>query len=275
MYQLPLVSVVIPNFNSASFLDETIKSVLASTYPSLEIIVVDDGSTDDSALSLARWQNLFPEKIRTLYQCNQGPSIARNNGIYQAKGTYILALDSDDKIHENYISEAVEKFERNPELKLVYCEAEKFGAKNEHWKLPSFSLEALALDNMIFVSALFKKSDWEKVGGFDPRFNWGWEDWEFWIHLLKSGGQVEKIPAVRFYYRIRKGSRRKSTNQEGKKMTIQLLNSKHPEFFNSYLKGPLRNPRGISKFVNPILSFLNPIAGKSLKVQELLLVNKN
>lgn len=263
MKQLPLVSIVIPNYNSVLFLDETLESVLASSYPNLEIILVDDGSTDGSDVLFEHWQKLFPEKIRTFYQCNQGPSVARNYGIYHAKGTYILPLDSDDKIHEAYISEAVDKFEVNPAVKLVYCEAEKFGAKNEHWCLPTFSLEALALDNMIFVSAMFKKSDWEKIGGFDPRFNWGWEDWEFWISLLKTGEKVEKLPEVRFYYRIRKGSRRKSTNRVGKKMTIDLLNKKHPEFFKTFLQGPLRNPRGISKIINPMINLGSRVYEKS------------
>lgn len=259
MSQFPSVSIVIPNYNSAVFLDETLESALASTYPRFEIIVVDDGSTDHSRAILEVWKSRFPEKIKVFFQPNQGPSIARNQGIHQASGEYILPLDSDDKIHPDYISAAVEKFENDPEIKVVYCEAEKFGCRNEYWRLRPFSLDALALDNMIFVSALFKKSDWNRTGGYDPRFFCGWEDWEFWISMLKNGGKVEKLPMVGFYYRIRKGSRRKSTDKSGKLMTIQLLNRKHPKFFNSFINGPLRNPRGISRIINPMMNFIEQI----------------
>lgn len=256
MRHSPLVSVVIPNYNSDQYLSETLESVLSSTHPELEIVVVDDGSTDQSKLILEEWKSRIPGKIRVFYQANQGPSIARNYGIHQACGNYILPLDSDDKIHPDYISEAVEKFETDPEIKVVYCEAKKFGLKNEPWNLKPFSLNQLALDNMIFVSALFKKSDWKKTGGFDPRFSCGWEDWEFWINMLKKGGKVEKLSLVGFYYRIRKGSRRKSTDSKGKQMTIDLLNRKHTEFFRSFLSGPLRNPRGISKIINPVMNLI-------------------
>ncbi|GMQ31714.1 glycosyltransferase family A protein [Algoriphagus confluentis] len=250
MNHFPLVSIVIPSYNSSAFLEETLTSALGTSYPNFEIVVMDDGSTDRTKTILESWARRWPEKIKVFHQCNQGPSIARNQGIHQAAGTYILPLDSDDKISPDYISQAVEKLETDPDLKVVYCEAEKFGSRCEYWKLKPFSLQQLALDNMIFMSAVFRKSDWEKTGGFDPRFCLGWEDWEFWINLLKSGGKVHKLPQIGFYYRIRKGSRRKSTNKSGKELTIRLLNRKHPEFFNRFLFGPLRNPRGISKIVN-------------------------
>lgn len=264
MQDLPLVSIVIPTYNSALYLEETFKSALETNYSCLEIVVMDDGSSDQTKTILKKWVSLFPEKIRVFHQCNQGPSIARNQGIHKASGKYILPLDSDDKIHPDYITHAVEKIENDPEIKVVYCEAEKFGSKNGIWSLKPFSLEQLALDNMIFISALFKKSEWKKIGGFDPRFYFGWEDWEFWISMLKSGGKVEKLSMVGFYYRIREGSRRKSTDLEAKKMTIQLLNQKHPEFFDYFLFGPLRNPRGLSKFINPPLRLIIPGFGRSL-----------
>lgn len=254
MHEFPLVSIVIPNFNSAGFLAETLESALSVTYPNFEIVVVDDGSTDQSGYLLEDWKMSHPEKIRVFYQSNQGPSVARNYGINRASGKYILPLDSDDRIHPDYISRAVERLESDADIRVVYCHAEKFGLRNGPWKLREFSLEALALDNMIFVSALFKKADFKTTGGYDPRFIWGWEDWDFWINLLKNGGKVVQLPLTGFYYRIRKGSRRKSTNSYAKQQTILLLNRKHRQFFKAYLSGPLRNPRGISKLVNPILS---------------------
>ena len=123
-------------------------------------------------------------------------------------------------------------------MKVVYCEAEKFGNKSGNWKLKPFSRKALALDNMIFVSALYRKNNWEKCGGYDPRMTWGWEDWEFWINMLKSGGEVIKLPITGFYYRIREGSRRKVTDKESKQKTIDLINEKHIDFLKNRSEAP-------------------------------------
>lgn len=279
MPHYPLVSIVIPCYNAAPYLEETLSSCMAIRYPHFEIIVMDDGSADESKSILVKWAKQYPEKIRVFQQCNQGPSIARNQGIHHANGKYIVPVDGDDRIHPDYIYQAVKELESDPDIKLVYCEAEKFGGKTGHWILKPFSLEQLAQDNMIFVSSLFRKSDWEKTGGFDPRFCFGWEDWEFWINLLKHGGKVVKLPFVGFYYRIRANSRRKSTNKAAKKMTIDLLNQKHPEFFDYFLNGPLRNPRGLSKYINPfckaavLLTLLKPIPAKIQATWNSILTN--
>ncbi len=252
MDQKPMISIVIPVYNCAGYVNETIQSVVNSSYPNWEIILINDGCTDRSPAVCKEWETKYPEKIRLIDQRNQGPSVARNVGIFYSRGEFILPLDSDDKIHPEYIGLAIAQFQSDEQTKVVYCEAEKFGEKSGPWNLKPFSLKQLALDNMIFVSGVFRKKDWEDIGGYDPRLIWGWEDWEFWINLLKHGGKVVKLPQVGFYYRIRKGSRRKSTNKEAKRLTIGLLNKKHSEFFERYLHGPLRNPRGISIWVNGI-----------------------
>lgn len=244
------VSVIIPCYNHGQFLEETIQSVLNSDYTNTEIIIVDDGSTDGSsevALNLA-YRN--PDQINVIMQENQGPSAARNRGIESSTGPYILCLDGDDRIGPTYISSAVRILDAQDDVKVVYCNAEKFGEKTGAWILKPFSRNALALDNMIFISAMFRKEDWQAIGGFDLRLTKGWEDWEFWINMLKSGGKVVKLPETGFYYRIRGSSRRKSTNAEDKQNTIQLLNTKHQEFFKQYLGGPMRNPRSWSILIN-------------------------
>ncbi len=252
MGSFPLFSVVIPCYNQGGYLRETVQSVVASAYPNIEIIIVDDGSKDNSqevAMKIAEEH----KNVRYIHQKNSGPSKARNHGIRLAQGKYILPLDADDLIAPNYIPEAVTILENRPDVQLVYCEAEKFEGKTGHWKLRPFSLNLLARDNMIFVSGIFRKSDWEKCGGFDEDMIWGREDWEFWISLLKNGGEVVKLPFVGFYYRVKANSRRKGMTSERKKKIIAYINHKHKDFIYARLNGPLRFQRTHSKKYNSLL----------------------
>ena len=256
MNSFPLFSVIIPCYNQGQYLRETVQSVIASTYTDIEIIIVDDGSKDNShEVATELIQAHKTRDIHYVHQNNSGPSKARNHGIRLAKGKYILPLDADDRIAPNYISEAVTVLENTPGVKLVYCEAEKFEGKTGHWKLRPFSLDLLARDNMIFVSGIFRKSDWEKCGGFDENMIWGREDWEFWISLLKSGGEVVKLPFVGFYYRVKANSRRKGMTSERKKKIIAYINHKHKDFIYARLNGPLRFQRTHSKKYNSVLQF--------------------
>lgn len=243
------ISIIIPCYNHGKFLKDTVMSALSSTYKNIEIVIVNDGSSDNSeavALNLAKEH----DNIKYLSQKNSGLPTARNNGIKNSTGYYILPLDSDDLISEDYISEAVKVLGKNPEVKVVYCNADFFGEKTGKWELADFKLSNLVLDNQIFCSAVYRKDDWEKINGYDERLTWGWEDWEFWISLLKSGGKVEKLQLTGFFYRINSKSMRKKLGKSGKKKVIKLLNIKHKDFIYNELGGPLRSQRGLSKKIN-------------------------
>lgn len=245
------VSVVIPCFNHQDYLLETVNSVLNSTHPYIEIIIVDDGSIDNSA-EVARELVSRHENIVYVHQHNQGPSVARNRGILEAKGEYILPLDADDLISREYIGLAMDVLRNDPETKVVYCRAEYIGRKTGLWKLKNFSLKKLATNNMIFSCAMFRKDDWRNVGGYSAELIGGWEDWEFWISMLKNGGNVHRLDTIGFYYRIHQNSRRKSTTKDIKRFTIDFINSKHHDFIFSQLKGPLRRQRRHSLFINKL-----------------------
>lgn len=246
-----LVSVVIPCFNHSAYLLEAVNSVLNSTHPLLEIIIIDDGSTDNSgevALELmSRHRNVF-----YIYQENQGPASARNRGIQEARGEYVLPLDADDKISSQYIEKALEVLKNNPGIAVVFCKAEYFGLKSGLWKLKEFSLKKLAIDNMIFSCAMFRKEDWKNAGGYSCELIGGWEDWEFWISMLKNGGHVHRLEFIGFYYRIHHYSRQRSTTREIERHTINFINRKHHDFIITQLKGPLRRKRKHSLSINTL-----------------------
>tara|TARA_R110002020_G_scaffold260035_2_gene474253 strand:+ start:10749 stop:11525 length:777 start_codon:yes stop_codon:yes gene_type:complete len=256
----PTVSIIIPCYNQASYLAQTIESALKSTYPELEIIIINDGSTDNSKEVAEE----LTEKYTNVYLLNQknaGVTSARNSGIEFSKGKYILPLDGDDLISSNYISEAIQVLEKKPEVKVVYCEAVKFDEFGQKpWKLKDFNLNLLARDNMIFVSGIFRKVDCLAVGGFSDDMKMGREDWEFWIKMLKNGGDVIKLPFIGFFYRIHSGSKRKKTGTSQKKRErIAYLNTKHMDFFERELNGPLRFQRTWSKPYNNLMKFLGKL----------------
>ncbi len=256
----PLVSIITPCYNQAKYLTETVESALESTYRPLEILIINDGSTDESAEVAEALSQKHPE-VQSINQENAGAPAARNKGISKARGKYILPLDGDDLIAPEYIEKAVEQLEENPNYKVVYCEAVKFNQEGtKPWKLKPFSRKLLARDNMIFVSALFRKSDWKNCEGFSEDMKMGREDWEFWIKMLKNGGHAYRLPFVGFYYRLTPESKRKKTgSNEKKRERIAYLNQHHADFFERELNGPLRFQRTWSKPYNTLLKFLGKL----------------
>lgn len=261
-----LVSVVIPCYNQGCYLDDCVRSVVNSSYKHLEIIIVSDGSTDCTEETVLKLKIEFPI-IQYYFQENKGPSAARNLGIRRSQGLYILPLDSDDKISETYIEKAVQVLDNNSNIKVVYCEAEKFGDQTGKWCLPDFSIDKLVKRNLIFTTALYRRQDWARIGGYDENMTWALEDWEFWISMLKNGGEVYKLPFVEFYYRIRKNTRTENARNGGLELTIAYLNEKHKEFIYKKLGGPLRRRKKMSRFINFITGTTFNLFLSSLKQQ--------
>ncbi|RHE93020.1 glycosyltransferase [Bacteroides intestinalis] len=250
-----LVSVIIPIYNMAKFLCETLDSVLASDYPNFEVILMDDGSTDNS-LDIAKEYAEKDSRVCTYTQSNSGPCVARNNAISLSHGEYILPVDADNRISPTFISHAVAELERDPEVKVVCPRAEFIGDRSGEWKLPPFSLKLLARKNMIDTCALYRKTEWERVGGYCEEII-AREDWEFWISVLKDGGKVVRLPQIELYYRVRAGSKR-IIDRSLKPHVTKVLNKRHAEFFERELGGKLRSVRSWSRWVNRIERFFRP-----------------
>ena len=224
------VSVIVPCFNQAEYLEEALESVLKQTYQNWECIIINDGSEDDTERIAKKWVKKH-KRFKYFFQKNEGLSSARNLGIKNSTGKYIVALDADDKISPDYLLKLNHTLSNNPDLKIVYSKAEKFGIEDGPLDLPSFSLFDLSNKNMIYCSAMFQKKDWKRVGGYDEKMIYGLEDWEFWISILKDGGEVKCLDFVGFYYRIKETSMLKEMDVDKRKKMLEYLSIKHADFF--------------------------------------------
>lgn len=228
----PVVSVIMPCYNDGAYIEDAIASVKAQTYPHIELIVIDDQSCDPATQQVLN--TLASQDITVLRTQHVGPSGARNYGIRHAKGHYILPLDADDMILPTYIEKAVNAIDAVPARGVVYCHAELFGAKRGLWKIPDYSLEQMLLHNVVFVTSLFYKQDWERLGGFNENMKSGLEDYDFWIGMLELNREIYQLPDVLFRYRCKKRSRssRLRENLETMQSMYHQIYENHPDFYN-------------------------------------------
>ncbi len=214
------VSVIIPCYNDGVYINETIESLNMQTFKNFEIIIIDDASTDNKTVDIL--SGLKQENLQVIFlDKNAGPSVARNRGINIAKGKYILPVDADDKIASTYIEKAKTFLDDDNDMGIVYCEAEFFGEKSGKWDLPPYQFPKILVANMIFATAMYRKCDWEKVGGYNENMLLGNEDYDFWLSILELDRKVYKIPETLFSYRIKKTSR-----------TIELHSNKDNEIIS-------------------------------------------
>jgi len=219
---MPKVSVVIPCYNQGLYLDDAVDSVLSQTFRDFEIIIVNDGSTDEATNLLL--SNFRKPMSRVIHTPNQGLAMARNRGIGEATGEYILPLDADDTIAPTYLERAVRAMETGPDLGIVYCKAETFGAVTGPWFAAEYSDRGMLIGNLIFCSALYRKADWQAVGGYRANMAHGWEDWDFWLSIVELGRTVHRIPEVLFHYRVKEISMAKSLDTAKRvEMHLQVM----------------------------------------------------
>lgn len=229
--QKTLISIIVPCYNQAEYLDECLQSVIDQTYENWECIIVNDGSSDNTEELAKKWLEK-DSRFKYLYKENGGLSSARNAGIENAKGEWILPLDNDDKISIDYLKIAADQFDEN--FNIIYCEAEFFGEKTGKIPQKLYSFPSLLKENMIFCTAFYKKDSWKNVEGYDESLIFGFEDWEFWISLAELGNnKVFKIPQICFQYRIKKTSMLLELEGEKSLMMKNKIYEKHKE---TYLK---------------------------------------
>lgn len=270
MIQLPLVSIIVPIYNMERFLGETLESIVATTYRPLEVILVNDGSKDGSRSIAQHYADNY-NFVRVIDQDNAGVSHARNHGIAEAKGIYILPVDADNLIEPTFVSNAVDAFlQGNNDLRVVRPRIEFFGEKSGEWVFPPFSLKLLAQRNILDNCAMFRKSDWQRVGGYCETLRTR-EDWDFWLSMLEHGGTVHTLPDIGLHYRLRSDSKHKQHSLH-RSNVIPMINLRHPELMEMAHGGPLlRKHKEHSRLINRLRHCLNPRHTVMAEGQESLL----
>jgi len=212
----PCVSIIIPCYKQAQFLAEAIDSALAQTYPHVEVVVVNDGSPDNTADVCKRYGN----RIRYVEQENKGVSEARNAGIRAAIGEYILPLDADDKIDPSFLAETVPVLRDNPQVGFVYTDVVEFGQVDFRQAKAglggrTWDIVRLLVQPYLACSALYRKTDWAQVGGYRSEFVHAAEDTDFWLSLVELGKVGYYVQKPLFFYR-RHGPNTRSSQPQGR-----------------------------------------------------------
>lgn len=229
------VTAVIPCYNDGKYIQQALYSVLHQTVVPDKIIIIDDGSQEETKRVLTTLEH---PALQIIYQKNQGVSVARNNAIAEAQTTYILNLDADDYYEPDFIEKALAVFKTNQEIGVVSSYCSTFNHKNKIIEIvkPFGGItKDFIVKNNGRANSLFRKECWEQVGGYDEEMKNGYEDWEFWIAILKNNWRMEIIPEVLSHYRIKKSSRDKTAFQKHDFELRKYIFEKHKDVYLKHL----------------------------------------
>jgi glycosyltransferase involved in cell wall biosynthesis len=233
----PKVSVVIPLFNQGAYLRQAVDSALASTYENMEVVVVNDGSTDSSTVN--EFDQL--DGVVKVSQDNAGLAAARNAGIAASSGQFILPLDADDLIHPSYVELAVDAMLNNSDLSYLSCYSRNFGEFSSTYA-PIGSIPSL----MLLVNTdgrctnMYERSALESVGCYDDDQKY-YEDWDLLISLNKQGLKGDVLPAELFYYRRHRDSMIYRHVNARRAELVQQLMLKHHDVLSSHWESIVLN----------------------------------
>jgi glycosyltransferase involved in cell wall biosynthesis len=258
----PLVSVIVPCFNHGTYLKEAIESVQRQTYKNWELIVVDDGSTDNTR-EVTEHFSRSDSRVKYVWQTNSGLSAARNLGIAHSSGKYIQLLDADDHVEAEKLSRQVDYLEQHPRSDIVYSEARYFPDGNpterrysmheadRPW-MPLASdagpdiFRHLVRANMFAVNCpLIRRTVTEQVGPFDVALPL-LEDWDYWIRCAAMGMRFDYLNADETFALVRIRPASSSKNKAGMMNAKRLLQKKlrsikHDATVNGFFEEIVRN----------------------------------
>ncbi len=230
----PLISFIIPCYNDAQYIEQSVASALGQTYKNIEVIVIDDGSNLKTKKVL---QSLKPSITHLITQENQGQSAARNRGIEAANGEFIVTLDSDDYFEPSFAEKVVKSITGITEVKIVTCYSNLLydDGRFKIYKPNGGDINHFMFSNGAMGSSMFRKADWLSSGGYDETMRKGWEDWEFYIRLLKNNGKAIVIDQVLFNYR-RRGNSTTTRANNNKTELYKHIFLKHSDVYKDNFK---------------------------------------
>jgi glycosyltransferase involved in cell wall biosynthesis len=241
----PIVSAIVPTYNAERFLAQALDSALAQTLRDIEVVVVDDGSTDTSGAIADRYAAAHPGIVRVIHQPNQGLCHARNAAVAAARGRYFALLDADDVWLPHHLEDCVAELERRRDLALVHADIERIdvrggslGRNTRLWdRIGEDAFLALFLrrEHVCCPTAVFRREIVESVGAFDERFNrLGCEDRDLWLRIA-AVAPIAFIPEVHARYRLH-GNNMSANFDKMRQARIRLVDK-----FSATLRGkPLR-----------------------------------
>lgn len=236
----PDISIIMPCYNQAKYIGEAIDSVLNQTFTDWELILVDDGSTDDSYSIINEYVNR-DRRIVCFRQANGGPSKARNQGAKNAFGKYLLFFDSDDKLASTYIEHGVQYLEANEKCAVFYPRVKYFGSRNDEELLRYTSYKDLLCKSSILCTSIIRKKDFDRIEGFDETMI-GFEDWEMFIRLLYHNDVVHQSSDILFFYRMHReeGGVNVQAICNSDQLTAYIYN-KNQAIYNEYFGNPIKS----------------------------------
>jgi hypothetical protein len=231
----PTVSVIIPCYQQAEFLGEAVASVVAQTWTDWEIVIVDDGSPDDTPETARRLVAQHPNhRIRLLSQPNGGVSAARNNGIAASRGRYILPLDADDMIGPKMLERTVALLEANRAVSIAYVDWQLMGETSAVLTAGPWDLASMCVVNRIPYCSLYRRGVWAATGGYNPNQRL-WEDFDFWLACIEQGLHAGRVAEPLFLYRARPGTRTGDAQSRRPQLFRELARN-HPALFTRRLR---------------------------------------
>jgi glycosyltransferase involved in cell wall biosynthesis len=198
------VSAIIPCYNHGQYIQQCLDSIKKQTYTNIEIIIVNDGSTDPDTIRVIN--SINEPGIIVINQTNQGLAAARNTGIDVSTGEIILPIDADDYLGDQYVEKAVNLLIKDNEIGLVSCRGKYFGTRNNVVENEYVSAHSMLLYNSLFHCAIFRKSDFIYIGKYNVNMTKGYEDWEMYVRMMNYKNKVIQLPDIFFFYRQRNGS---------------------------------------------------------------------
>jgi glycosyltransferase involved in cell wall biosynthesis len=202
-----VISVVVPCHNYGRFLEEALASVDRQSRRADEIVIVDDGSTDDTAHVVARLVAGRDDVVVVSRTPARGAATTFNDGIRASRGDLVMVLSADDRLSPRYLEALAGRLDADASVDFAYCEARMFGAVERVEPAPPFDPRSLARNNYVNGSAMMRRSLFDRLGGFRDDLP-TWEDWEFWVHAVALGARGAAVEGCWLEYRRHSGGSR-------------------------------------------------------------------